>query len=224
MSAVTTPGDASKEDERLWALRRLEEEVATCQRCLLAQGRTHAVPGEGNPNATVLFIGEAPGAEEDRSGRPFVGRSGQYLTEVLARCGVARSEVYITNIVKCRPPGNRDPLPDELAACEGYLLRQIEIIRPRIIVTLGRLSMRRWFPEGSITRLHGCARVTEDGRVVVAMFHPAAALRNPQWRVAFEQDMARLPALIERVRAAAQRGETVSPETLQIGAIGDGKC
>jgi len=172
----------------------------------------------------VLFVGEAPGAEEDRLGRPFVGRSGQYLTEVLARCGVARSDVYITNIVKCRPPGNRDPLPDELTACEGYLLRQIEMIRPRIIVTLGRLSMRRWFPEGSITRLHGRARVVEDGRVVVAMFHPAAALRNPSWRVAFERDMARLPMLIERVREAAQRGEALSPEALNGDEPGDRKC
>lgn len=172
----------------------------------------------------VLFVGEAPGAEEDRLGRPFVGRSGQYLTEVLARCGVARSDVYITNIVKCRPPGNRDPLPDELAACEDYLLRQIEMIRPRIIVTLGRLSMRRWFPEGSITRLHGRARVVEDGRVVVAMFHPAAALRNPSWRVAFERDMERLPMLIERVREAARRGEALSSEALNSDEPGDRKC
>lgn len=224
MDALTSPGETSKEDGRLQALRCLEEEVVRCQRCRLAQGRTHAVPGEGNPNAMVLFVGEAPGAEEDRLGRPFVGRSGQYLTEVLARCGIARSDVYITNVVKCRPPGNRDPLPDELAACEDYLLRQIEMIRPRIIVTLGRLSMRRWFPEGSITRLHGRARVVEDGRVVVAMFHPAAALRNPSWRVAFERDMARLPMLIERVREAARRGEALSPEALNSDEPGDRKC
>jgi len=224
MDAVTSPGEASREKGRLQALRCLEEEVATCQRCRLAQGRTHAVPGEGDLNAMVLFVGEAPGAEEDRLGRPFVGRSGQYLTEVLARCGVARSDVYITNIVKCRPPGNRDPLPDELAACEDYLLRQIEIIRPLIIVTLGRLSMRRWFPEGSITRLHGRARMAEDGRVAVAMFHPAAALRNPSWRIAFERDMARLSTLVERVREAAQRGEMVSPEALNSDEPDNGKC
>lgn len=214
MSVETSPEEASNGNERLQALRCLEGEVATCRRCRLAQERTHAVSGEGNLSAMVLFIGEAPGAEEDRLGRPFVGRSGRYLTEVLARCGIARSDVYITNIVKCRPPDNRDPLPDELAACQDYLLRQIELIRPRIIVTLGRLSMRRWFPEGSITRLHGRARVAEDGRIVVAMFHPAAALRNPSWRVAFEQDMARLAMLIARVCTAAQQGETLSPEAI----------
>lgn len=224
MDAVTSPEEASREDGRLQALRCLEKEVVRCQRCRLAQGRTHAVPGEGDLNAMVLFVGEAPGAEEDRLGRPFVGRSGQYLTEVLARCGIARSDVYITNLVKCRPPGNRDPLPDELAACEDYLLRQIEIIHPRIIVTLGRLSMQRWFPEGSITRLHGRARVIEDGRMVVAMFHPAAALRNPAWRVAFERDMARLSTLIERVREAARRGEVLSPEALNRDESGDKKC
>lgn len=224
MDAVTSPGEASREDGRLQALRCLEKEVVRCQRCRLAQGRTHAVPGEGDLNAMVLFVGEAPGAEEDRLGRPFVGRSGQYLTEVLARCGIARSDAYITNLVKCRPPGNRDPLPDELAACEDYLLRQIEIIHPRIIVTLGRLSMQRWFPEGSITRLHGRARVIEDGRMVVAMFHPAAALRNPAWRVAFERDMARLSTLIERVREAARRGEVLSPEALNRDEPGDKKC
>lgn len=224
MDAVTSPGEASREDGRLQALRCLEKEVVRCQRCRLAQGRTHAVPGEGDLNAMVLFVGEAPGAEEDRLGRPFVGRSGQYLTEVLARCGIARSDVYITNLVKCRPPGNRDPLPDELAACEDYLLRQIEIIHPRIIVTLGRLSMQRWFPEGSITRLHGRARVIEDGRIVVAMFHPAAALRNPAWRVAFERDMARLSTLIKRVREAARRGEVLSPEALNRDESGDKKC
>lgn len=134
------------------------------------------------------------------------------MNETLARLGIARTDVYITNVVKCRPPDNRDPLPDELAACDDYLARQIEIINPRIIVTLGRISMRRWFPEGGITQLHGRVRNIGRGRIAMAMFHPAAALRNPQWRSAFEQDMARLPALIERAAGAneaAARGEAL---------------
>lgn len=212
MRAVTPSGEQSINDHRLEAMRQLEAEVARCQRCPLALGRTQAVPGEGNLSAVVMLVGEGPGADEDRQGRPFVGRSGQFLNETLARLGIARADVYITNVVKCRPPNNRDPLPDELAACNDYLARQIEIVNPRIIVTLGRFSMRRWFPEGGITQLHGRVRNIGRGRIAMAMFHPAAALRNPQWRIAFEQDMAQLPALIERARranAAAERGEAL---------------
>jgi uracil-DNA glycosylase len=212
MRAVAPPTDRPEDILRLQTIRRLEEEVAGCHRCALAAGRTHAVPGEGNLNAIVLFVGEGPGAEEDRLGRPFVGRSGQYLTDTLARLDIARDAVYITNVVKCRPPNNRDPLPAELEACDEYLAHQIEIVNPRIIVTLGRFSMRRWFAEGGITQVHGRVRNIGRGRIALAMFHPAAALRNPQWRVAFEQDMARLPALIERARQAneaAARGEAL---------------
>ncbi|GIK75237.1 MAG: uracil-DNA glycosylase [Chloroflexota bacterium] len=212
MRAATPFDEGSEDTHRLQAIRRLEVEIAGCRRCPLAVGRIHAVPGEGNLNALVMFVGEGPGADEDRQGRPFVGRSGQFLNETLARLGIARTDVYITNVVKCRPPDNRDPLPDELAACDDYLARQIEIINPRIIVTLGRISMRRWFPEGGITQLHGRVRNIGRGRIAMAMFHPAAALRNPQWRSAFEQDMARLPALIERAaraNEAAARGEAL---------------
>lgn len=212
MRAATPFDEGSEDTQRLQAIRRLEAEIAGCRRCPLAVGRIHAVPGEGNLNALVMFVGEGPGADEDRQGRPFVGRSGQFLNETLARLGIARTDVYITNVVKCRPPDNRDPLPDELAACDDYLARQIEIINPRIIVTLGRISMRRWFPEGGITQLHGRVRNIGRGRIAMAMFHPAAALRNPQWRSAFEQDMARLPALIERAaraNEAAARGEAL---------------
>jgi DNA polymerase len=211
MRAATPPDERSEDNQRLQAIRRLEAEIAGCQRCPLAAGRIHAVPGEGNLNALVMFVGEGPGADEDRQGRPFVGRSGQFLNETLARLGIARTDVYITNVVKCRPPDNRDPLPDELAACDDYLTRQVEIINPRIIVTLGRFSMRRWFPEGGVTQLHGRVRNIGRGRIAMAMFHPAAALRNPQWRTAFEQDMARLPALIERARRA---NEVAGHETL----------
>ncbi len=193
-------------------LRRLEDEVRACQRCPLATTRTCAVPGEGNLNAVVMFVGEGPGFDEDRLGRPFVGRSGQFLTNTLAQLGIARSEVYITNVVKCRPPQNRDPLPAELDACSDYLTRQVALINPRIIVTLGRFSMRRWFPTGAITQIHGHVRNIGRGRIALAMFHPAAALRNPTWQAAFIQDMAKLPALIERAQranAAAARGEAL---------------
>jgi uracil-DNA glycosylase family 4 len=149
-----------------------------------------------------MFVGEGPGFEEDRQGRPFVGASGRFLTEMLQRAGIDRRAVYITNVVKCRPPNNRDPQPAELEACAEYLARQVALVNPRIIVTLGRYSMRRWFPEGSITRLHGQLRNIGRGRVAMAMFHPAAALRNPQWQVEFERDMGKLPALIERAQKA----------------------
>ena len=218
---VVLPPDALPGDEvRLQAMRRLEDEVLACRRCPLAQTRTCAVPGEGNLNAVVMLVGEGPGADEDRQGRPFVGRSGQFLTDTLAQLGIARSEVYITNVVKCRPPQNRDPLPAELIACGDYLIRQVEIINPRIIVTLGRFSMRRWFPEGAITEIHGRGRNIGRGRIALAMFHPAAALRSPAWLSAFNEDMAKLPALIERAQranAAAARGEALPAGAPHLG-------
>lgn len=188
----------------------LEAEINRCERCPLYETRTKAVPGEGDPNATVMLVGEGPGFDEDRQGRPFVGRSGKFLTEVLSNVGIRREDVFITNVVKCRPPDNRDPQADELAACSDYLARQVELINPRIIVTLGRFSMRRWFPEGSITKIHGQIRNIGNGRVAIAMFHPAAALRNPTWRADFENDFRKIPPLVRRaVEAdeAAARGE-----------------
>lgn len=193
-------------------MQQLEAEVRVCQRCPLAQNRTLAVPGEGNYQSVVMFVGEGPGFEEDRKGRPFVGRSGKFLTEMLKRVGIQREDVYITNVVKCRPPENRDPLPQEVEACSDYLTRQVEQINPRIIVTLGRFSMRRWFPTGSITQLHGQVRNIGRGRVALAMFHPAAALRNPQWEAEFSKDIQVLPKLIARAinaNAAAARGEAL---------------
>ncbi len=207
--AQQAPGQASL-PERVAALKALEEEIRRCTRCPLHRTRTHAVPGEGNYDAVVMFVGEAPGADEDRQGRPFVGRSGQFLTHALAKVGIRREDVYITNVVKCRPPNNRDPLPRELEACRSYLERQIELINPRIIVTLGRFSMARWFPDGRITKIHGQIKNIGRGRVAMAMFHPAAALRNPVWREQFIQDLQKLPPLIQRAQAADQaaaRGE-----------------
>jgi uracil-DNA glycosylase len=186
--------------------------VRTCRLCPLGYSRTQAVPGEGSDHAVVMFVGEGPGFDEDRQGRPFVGRSGKYLTSVLEKVGIRREDVYITNVVKCRPPDNRDPMPDELRACKPYLEHQVELINPRIIVTLGRFSMSYWFPEASITRVHGQVRNIGRGRAALAMFHPAAALRNPQWQVEFEKDMQKLPDLIERAQRANQaaaRGEAL---------------
>jgi uracil-DNA glycosylase len=201
-----SPGNAGS------GLAQIAAEVHNCRACPLAEGRAHAVPGEGNARAVVLFVGEGPGQEEDRQGRPFVGRSGRFLDEMLAQVGIQRADVFITNVVKCRPPQNRDPRPDELAACDSFLTRQVDLLNPRIIVTLGRFSMRRWFGDASITKIHGQIRNIGRGRVALAMFHPAAALRNPAWHTEFARDMAKLPALIERAQRAneaAARGEAL---------------
>lgn len=182
-------------------LHSLDAEVNACQRCGLSRGRIQAVPGSGNPKAVVMFVGEGPGAEEDRQGLPFVGRSGKFLDQMLASIGLARQDVYITNVVKCRPPANRDPFPAELNACADYLTRQIDLIDPGIIVTLGRFSMARWFPQARISQIHGQVKEIDNGRMVMAMFHPAAALRNPAWRAAFAEDMQRLPGLMRAFSA-----------------------
>jgi uracil-DNA glycosylase family 4 len=187
------------------ALADLEKEVSVCQRCALAQGRTRAVPGEGPENAAIMFVGEGPGFHEDQQGRPFVGAAGQFLDELLQSIGLRRSEVYITNVVKCRPPGNRDPQPEEMAACQSYLDRQIALIKPKVIVTLGRFSMARAFPNEKISAIHGKPRKI-DGIVYVPMFHPAAALHQPSLRRTVEEDFARLPKILadlEKVEEAA---------------------
>lgn len=176
-------------------LEQLEEAVHACALCPLSQGRTHAVPGEGPLNADIMFIGEGPGFHEDRQGRPFVGAAGQFLEELLDSIGLTREQVYITNVVKCRPPGNRDPMPTEISACAPYLERQIQLIKPKVIVTLGRFSMYRYFPGASISKIHGQPK--RVGNVlVVPMFHPAAALHQPKWRPLVEADFKKLPQFI----------------------------
>ncbi len=183
-------------------LAEIAHRVRACTRCDLWRTRTQAVPGEGNPRAEVMFIGEAPGYHEDRQGRPFVGAAGQFLNELLGRAGLRREEVYITNVVKCRPPGNRDPLPDEIAACAPYLEEQLAAIQPRVIVTLGRYSMARWFPNEKISRIHGQARRIGP-YVVVPMYHPAAALHQPALKELVEKDFEKLGEIITQVRAEA---------------------
>jgi DNA polymerase len=180
-------------------LEQLAEQVRACRMCRLAQGRVRAVPGEGPEDADILFIGEAPGFNEDRQGRPFVGASGNLLEQLIASLGLTRKQVYIANVIKCRPPENRDPLPDELDACRPYLDRQVELIRPKLVITLGRFSLARYFPGQSITRIHGQIR-HEGDQAIVPMFHPAAALRNPQWMEEMKQDFAQLAPLVAELK------------------------
>lgn len=195
-------------------LDQLAAEIRSCRKCRLGEGRTHAVPGEGPADAEIMFIGEGPGFHEDRQGRPFVGASGNLLEELLASIGLTRQQVYIANVIKCRPPGNRDPLPDELEACRPYLDRQIELIRPKVIVTLGRFSMARYFPGQSITRIHG--QVKRVGNVAyIPLFHPAAALRNARWMEAIKQDFARIPAVLQELQQQAAQEDQGGQEDFE---------
>jgi DNA polymerase len=176
-------------------LRQVARAVHDCTLCPLSRERSRAVPGEGLAPAALMFIGEGPGKNEDLQARPFVGAAGKFLEELLAGIGLQRAEVFITNVIKCRPPNNRDPQPNELEACRGYLERQIELVNPRVIVTLGRYSMERYFPGASITKIHGQPKRV-GGRLIVPMFHPAAALYQPKWRPLLVEDFGRLPALM----------------------------
>jgi uracil-DNA glycosylase len=184
------------------ALAAFGEQVAGCTRCRLAEARTQVVFGVGNPNADLMFVGEAPGFHEDQQGIPFVGQAGQLLTKLLAGIGLARDDVYIANVLKCRPPGNRDPAPDEIEACESHLFRQIELIHPRVVATLGNFATKLLSgkPTG-ITRVHGQEQErTLGGRKVVLfpLYHPAAALYTPAMLRVLEEDFRRLPALLAR--------------------------
>lgn len=178
-------------------LDTLAVQIGQCTRCLLHRGRTHAVPGEGAEDAEIMFVGEGPGFHEDQQGRPFVGPAGQFLDELLESIGLTRSDVYITNVIKCRPPGNRDPLPEEVSACESYLDRQVELVQPVVLVTLGRFSMARAFPKARISNVHGQPRKI-NGIVYYPMYHPAAALHRPSLRSTVESDMGRIPDVVKR--------------------------
>ena len=181
-------------------LAQIAKEVTVCTNCALHHSRKKAVPGEGPAAAEIMFIGEGPGFHENEQGRPFVGAAGQFLDQLLAQAGVTRGDVWIGNVVKCRPPQNRDPLPEELAACNEYLERQIEAINPSIIVTLGRFSMNKFFPGAKISAVHGQMRKVGN-RYVIAMFHPAAALHQASLKPAIMADFAKLPELLKQARA-----------------------
>ena len=185
-------------------LAQIASEVSVCASCVLHQTRKKSVPGEGPAHGEIMFIGEGPGMNEDIQGRPFVGAAGKFLDQLLQQAGVTRADVWIGNVVKCRPPGNRDPLPVELAACDAYLERQIEALNPSIIVTLGRFSMGKFMPGAKISAIHGQMRKVGD-RFVIAMFHPAAALHQPQLKTTILADFAKLPQLLDVARKELAR-------------------
>jgi DNA polymerase len=190
-------------------LEAVAAEVAVCEDCKLHLSRKNAVPGEGPGDADLMFIGEGPGFHENEQGRPFVGAAGRFLEELLEGIGMNREQVFIGNVVKCRPPGNRDPEQQEIEACSKYLERQIEAIDPKVIITLGRFSMARYFPNARISRIHG-KPAEIDGRLIVPMYHPAAALHQPSLRETVQEDFAKLPALIEG-KAPVQEIEEQGP-------------
>lgn len=196
-------------------LTELYKEIANCQRCVLSQARKRAVPGEGPEDSEIVFIGEGPGFHEDQQGRPFVGAAGQFLEELLESIGLKRDDVYICNVIKCRPPGNRDPLPEEIETCKPYLERQIQLISPRMIVTLGRFSMEHYFPGAKISQIHGQPRKA-GGIIYYPMYHPAAALHQPKWRQVVKEDMLKIPQLLAEADRIAETELPHSAEQLSL--------
>ena len=219
--------------ERAAALREYSEHVASCTKCALAQGRTQVVFGSGSPDADLMFVGEAPGFHEDQQGIPFVGQAGKLLDRLLAGIDLTRADVFVANVLKCRPPGNRDPLPEEIAACEPHLFRQIELIEPKLVATLGNFATKLLSgrPTG-ITRVHGQPQEVTLGTRTVALYpiyHPAAALYTPSMLKILEEDFARIPELLSRAREApapvvepageppAHVADEPDPESVQLG-------
>ncbi len=195
----------------------LERRINGCTLCTLGSKRTMAVPGNGSRTAGLMFIGEGPGRYEDQQGLPFVGRAGQLLNEMLAAIGMNREDVFVTNMIKCRAPNNRDPLPIEIRSCGPYLDRQIELIAPKVIVTLGRYSTAKFFPDEPIAKLRGTP-ANWNGILVYPMYHPAAALRNSTIRAALERDFLKLPSLLEATTATATPPPS-EPQTTQLGLL-----
>ena len=185
-------------------LDRIAREVSVCTKCALHESRKKAVTGEGPADAEIMLIGEGPGFHENEQGRPFVGASGKFLDQLLEQAGLTRADVFIANVVKCRPPANRDPQPEELMACSEYLEGQVEAINPSIIVTLGRISMGKYFPSAKITSVHGQMQ-NIDGRFIIPMYHPAAALHQPALRPSILADFAKLPDQLNEARSALGR-------------------
>ena len=213
--------------ERAAGLREYAEQTASCTKCALSAGRTQVVFGSGSPDADLVFVGEAPGFHEDQQGVPFVGQAGKLLDRLLEGIGLTRADVFVANVLKCRPPGNRDPQPEEIAACEPHLFRQIELLEPVLVATLGNFATKLLSgrPAG-ITRVHGQEQdVTLGARKVLLypLFHPAAALYTPSMLKVLEEDFARIPALLDRVADASVVEEepapapTAEPDSVQLG-------
>ncbi len=208
-------------DQRRQALDEIAAEVASCTKCPLYKTRTRAVPGEGHPETEVVFVGEGPGYNEDQEGRPFVGAAGGLLNELLKAIGWKREEVFITNVVKCRPPGNRDPEPFEIETCAPYLKRQLEVLDPAVIVTLGRYSLGTFMPGARISAAHGTSRPTDpatgaSNAETYAMYHPAAALRQYSLRETMLDDMCNLPEVLTTSRG---RRDGTNPSSVVVGAV-----
>ena len=202
-----------EKQEKAQKLAALAQQIKVCQKCPLFKGTTNPVPGDGNPDAKVMFIGEAPGFHEDQQGLPFVGRAGQLLNRSLAEIKLKREDVFIGNMIKHRPPENRDPLPDEIQACQSYLVKQIDIIKPTIIATLGRFAMEYFLKGEKISKIHGQPRwvMWQERRLLIApFFHPAAALRNPHVMRQFNEDMKKLPHIIDALESGLVPQDEVS--------------
>ncbi len=199
------------------SLEQVANEVRACTACPLHLSRKNAVPGEGPTNSKLVFIGEGPGFHENEQGRPFVGAAGNFLEELLASIHLTREQVFIGNVIKCRPPGNRDPQLDEIQACSNFLDRQIRIINPKVIITLGRFSMARFFPKARISSIHGQAKWIQ-GRLIVPMYHPAAALHQPSLREVVRQDFSRLPQYIDQAKdqSPSQEEPPADPQQLSM--------
>ncbi|NQW22039.1 MAG: uracil-DNA glycosylase [SAR202 cluster bacterium] len=216
---VDSPGDLRN---LMGTLEQVADRVRNCTDCPLSEGRTNAVPGEGNPQAEVMFIGEGPGFQEDRQGRPFVGPAGKLLDGLLASIGVNREQVFIANMVKCRPPNNRDPAPAELAACTKYLDRQIELVNPKLIVTLGRFAFGRYFPGEGITKARGKLRV-KDGHKIFPVLHPAAVLRVAELRPTMIEDFKTIAEILvhatEAVSVEPGGNAAETPKTAQLSFV-----
>jgi uracil-DNA glycosylase len=213
--------------ERRVALEAIAAEVRACTNCRLHQTRTRAVPGEGDPETEVIFVGEGPGFNEDKQGRPFVGRAGDLLVKLLASIGWRREDVYITNVVKCRPPDNRDPFSDEIAACAPFLRRQLEVLDPAVVVTLGRFSMATFMPGARISQAHGTVRLVDpatgaSSATVFAMYHPAAALRTPAIERESYADIAGVPMALLDSRRRRETAPSAVPGSVAPGSVAPG--
>ncbi len=202
---------SQKEVEKKKALQKLQAEMLKCNKCKLREGCRQVVPGEGSAVAEIMFIGEGPGAKEDETGRPFVGAAGKFLDEMLAMINLKREDVYIANMVKCRPPGNRDPLPEEKEICWTWLEKQISLIQPKLIVTLGRHSMEKFFPQRKISHDHGRALrkdfpLSESGKqTFYILYHPAAALYNGGMREVLISDFKKIPKILKLINEQSER-------------------